>query len=77
MCRAGADVRQRSQGRRGGGRGSAAGAIYHGGVQKGVTSGLWLLPREHFAVAILTNLEGGGMLGLEALAGRIAGILLD
>lgn len=60
-----------------GGAADRPGAVYHGGVQKGVTSTLYLLPREHFAVAILTNLEGGGMLGLEALAGRIAAILLD
>jgi serine beta-lactamase-like protein LACTB, mitochondrial len=52
------------------------GVVWHGGVQKGVTSTLYLLPRERFAVVILTNLEGGGMLGLEPLASRIADILV-
>jgi hypothetical protein len=33
---------------------------------------MYLLPRQRFAVVILTNLEGGGMLGLERLASRIA-----
>ena len=52
------------------------GVVWHGGVQKGVTSTLVLLPRERFAVVILTNLEGGGMLGLERLASRVADILV-
>ena len=51
------------------------GAFWHGGVQKGVTSTIYLEPANKFAVAILTNLEGGGMLGLEALAGRLAEIV--
>jgi CubicO group peptidase (beta-lactamase class C family) len=51
------------------------GVVWHGGVQKGVTSTLYLVPRDHFAVAILTNLEGGLYLGLEALAGRIGDIV--
>jgi CubicO group peptidase (beta-lactamase class C family) len=52
------------------------GVVWHGGVQKGVTSTMYLLPRERFAVVILTNLEGGGMLGLERLGSRIADLLL-
>ena len=52
------------------------GVVSHGGVQKGVTSMLFLLPHERFAVAILTNLEGGGMFGLDRMAARIADILL-
>lgn len=51
-------------------------AIWHGGVQPGFTSTLWMLPERHIAVAILTNLEGGGRLGLETLARDIAGIVL-
>ena len=58
-----------------GGPGDRPGAFWHGGVQKGVTSTIYLEPKNRFAVAILTNLEGGGMLGLEALAGRLAEIV--
>jgi len=34
------------------------GSVWHGGVQQGFTSDLWILPNKHFAVVILTNLEG-------------------
>jgi CubicO group peptidase (beta-lactamase class C family) len=51
-------------------------AIWHGGVQPGFTSTLWLLPERRFAVAVLTNLEGGGRLGLEPLAREIARIVV-
>lgn len=51
------------------------GAFWHGGVQKGVTSTIYLEPKQRLAVAILTKLEGGGMLGLEALAARLAEIV--
>ena len=37
---------------------------------------LWLLPDRQFALAILTNLEGGGMLGLADLGNQIAAIVL-
>jgi CubicO group peptidase (beta-lactamase class C family) len=52
-------------------------AIWHGGVQSGFTSTLWMLPERKFAVVVLTNLEGGGRLGLETLARDIAGVVLD
>jgi len=51
--------------------------VWHGGVQPGCTSELRLVPERHFAVAILTNLEGGGRLGLGALASQIANIVLE
>lgn len=54
-----------------------SGVVWHGGVQKGVTSTLVMLPEKQVAVALLTNLEGGGMLGLEGLAGQIADIILE
>ena len=52
-------------------------AVWHGGVQPGFTSNLWLLPKKRFAVVILTNLEGGGRLGLGTLTNQIADILLQ
>jgi CubicO group peptidase (beta-lactamase class C family) len=52
------------------------GSIWHGGVQAGFTSDLWIVPNRRFALVILTNLEGGGRLGLGALANRIADIVL-
>lgn len=52
-------------------------AVSHGGVQQGFTSDLVLLPRKHFALVILTNLEGGGRLGLGTLANQIADIVLQ
>ena len=54
----------------------ADGSIWHGGVQAGFTSDLWLLAGRRFALVVLTNLEGGGRLGLEALGNQIAGIVL-
>jgi len=53
------------------------GSVWHGGVQQGFTSDLWLLPEERFALVLLTNLEGGRILGLEGLGNEIAGIVLD
>jgi len=52
-------------------------SVWHGGVQPGFTSNLWLLPKKRFALVILTNLEGGGRLGLGALANQIADIVLQ
>lgn len=52
-------------------------AVWHGGVQPGFTSNLWLLPKKHFALVILTNLEAGGRLGLGTLTNQIAGIVLQ
>jgi hypothetical protein len=54
-----------------------SGVVWHGGVQKGVTSTLVLRPRDRCAVAILTNLEGGLMLGLEGLACRILDVVME
>ena len=54
----------------------ADGSVWHGGVQQGFTSDLWILPSKKFAVVILTNLEGGGRLGLASLANSIAAIAL-
>jgi serine beta-lactamase-like protein LACTB len=51
--------------------------VHHGGVQPGFTAELWMLPDERFAVAVTTNLEGGGRLGLAGLAKDIAGFALD
>lgn len=53
------------------------GSVWHGGVQQGFTSDLWILPGKKFAVVILTNLEGGGRLGLATLANNLAAIALE
>lgn len=52
-------------------------SVWHGGVQPGFTSDLVLLPKKRLALVILTNLEGGGRLGLGTLAGQIADIVLQ
>ena len=57
------------------GIGNRKGVVWHGGVQQGATSVLFLLPEERIAVVILTNLEGGGRLGLETLSNQIAEML--
>ncbi len=57
------------------GIGDKKGLVWHGGVQQGVTSVLFIVPKERSAIAILTNLEGGGRLGLEALSNQIADII--
>ncbi|HYO90827.1 MAG TPA: serine hydrolase domain-containing protein, partial [Pyrinomonadaceae bacterium] len=53
------------------------GAIWHGGAQQGATTDFYILPKERFALVFLTNLEGGGRLGLGALAAQIADIVLQ
>lgn len=53
------------------------GLVWHGGVQQGATSMLFMIPRERFALVILTNLEGGGRLGLETLLNQIADIVRE
>jgi serine beta-lactamase-like protein LACTB, mitochondrial len=53
------------------------GSIWHGGVQPGFTADLWILPSKRFALVILTNLEGGGRLGLATLANQIADVVLQ
>jgi len=57
------------------GIGDRKGVVWHGGVQQGATSVLFLLPEERIAVVILTNLEGGGRLGLETLSNQITEML--
>jgi CubicO group peptidase (beta-lactamase class C family) len=57
------------------GVGDRKGLVWHGGVQPGVTSVLYILPKERFALAILTNLEGGGYLQLETLLTQITDIV--
>lgn len=57
------------------GVGDRKGLVWHGGVQPGVTSMLFILPKERFALVILTNLEGGGYLQLETLLNQIADIM--
>jgi CubicO group peptidase (beta-lactamase class C family) len=55
--------------------GERKGIVRHGGVQPGATSSLYLIPQERFAVSILTNLEGGGRLGLDGLFTQIVDIV--
>ncbi len=57
------------------GVGDRKGLVWHGGVQSGVTSMLFILPKERLALVILTNLEGGGRLGLETLLNQISDIV--
>ena len=52
-------------------------SVWHGGVQPGFTSDLVLLPKKRLALVILTNLEGGGRLGLGTLASQIADIVFQ
>ena len=54
-----------------------AASIWHGGVQSGFTAEMWLIPEKRFAVVILTNLEGGGALGLAPLANKVGDIVLE
>lgn len=49
------------------------GLVWHGGVQQGVTTNLYMLPHAHSVVAIMTNLEGEG-LTLTGLAAEITDI---
>jgi CubicO group peptidase (beta-lactamase class C family) len=58
-----------------GDRATSDSPIWLGGVQPGFTSVLRIWPSKHTAVVILTNLEGGGRLGLGTLADQIAEIL--
>ena len=57
------------------GVGDLKGLVWHGGVQAGFTSNIYIVPQAHLAIAILTNLEGGGYLGLNGLSNQIADIL--
>jgi serine beta-lactamase-like protein LACTB, mitochondrial len=51
------------------------GLVWHGGVQQGVTTNLYLLLPDHTVVAVMTNLEGEG-LALTKLASEITNIVL-
>ena len=57
------------------GIGDRKGLVWHGGVQAGVTNELYILPKERFALVIMTNLEGGGYLQLETLLNQITDIV--
>jgi len=59
-----------------GGFSNSPDAVSHGGVQPGFTSHLVILPKQRFAVVILTNLEAGGRLDLGSLASQLTGIVL-
>ncbi len=50
------------------------GLVWHGGVQQGVTTNLYMFPDRHVVVAILANLEGQG-LAIAELGEQIAGIV--
>ena len=52
------------------------GLVWHGGVQQGVTTNLYMLFPDHTVVALMTNLEGEG-LSLTQLASEITNIVLD
>ena len=53
-----------------------AGLVWHGGVQQGVTTNLYMFPDQHLVVAVLSNLEGQG-LALAELGGQIAAIVRE
>jgi serine beta-lactamase-like protein LACTB len=52
-------------------------SVWHGGVQPGFTSDLFLLPKKRFAVIVLTNLEGGGAIDFATLLTQISDIMLQ
>lgn len=58
-----------------GGIGDLKEVVWHGGVQAGFTGSLYIIPKERFALAIQTNLEGGGGLGLDSLFNQIVEIM--
>jgi serine beta-lactamase-like protein LACTB, mitochondrial len=51
------------------------GLVWHGGVQQGVTTNLYMLPDRHVVVAILANLEGQG-LAIAELGEQVARIVI-
>jgi serine beta-lactamase-like protein LACTB len=51
------------------------GLVWHGGVQQGVTSNLYMFPDRHVVVAIIANLEGQG-LAIAELGEQVARILI-
>jgi serine beta-lactamase-like protein LACTB, mitochondrial len=50
------------------------GLVWHGGVQQGVTTNLYMLSHAHSVVAIMTNLEGEG-LALTQLAADVTAVV--
>jgi serine beta-lactamase-like protein LACTB, mitochondrial len=52
------------------------GLVWHGGVQQGVTTNLYMFPDRHIAIAILANLEGQG-LAIAELGEQIARIVSE
>jgi serine beta-lactamase-like protein LACTB, mitochondrial len=50
------------------------GLLWHGGVQQGVTTNLWIFMPDQIVVALMTNLEGEG-LSLAQLASEITNIV--
>lgn len=51
------------------------GLVWHGGVQQGVTTNLYMLQPERTVIALMTNLEGEG-LGLTKLASEITNMVI-
>ena len=51
------------------------GLVWHGGVQQGVTTNLYMLLPDRTVVAVMTNVEGEG-LALTKLASEITNIVL-
>jgi len=51
-------------------------AVWHGGIQQGVTTLIYLLPKERFALVVMMNLEGEGT-AIENFGDLIANILLQ
>ena len=51
-------------------------SVWHGGVQQGVTTVIYIVPKERLALSILTNLEGEGT-EIENIADQVANIILQ
>ena len=51
-------------------------SVWHGGVQQGVTTVIYLVPKERLALSIMTNLEGEGT-EIENIADQVANIILQ
>lgn len=51
-------------------------AVWHGGIQQGVTTLIYLLPKERFALVVMMDLEGEGT-AIENFGDQIADILLQ
>lgn len=51
-------------------------AVWHGGVQQGVTTLVYILPKERFALVVLMDLEGEGN-SIESFGDQIADMVLQ